>query len=97
MEGMADSLRESLESISALRVISRTSSMYYRGSSKPLPEIARQLNADAVVEGSVLRSGNRVRINVELIQTASDTHIWGGGYDRDLKDIFALQAEVARK
>ncbi|HEY3936577.1 MAG TPA: tetratricopeptide repeat protein, partial [Bryobacteraceae bacterium] len=97
VEGMADSLRQHLEVISALRVVSRTSSMYYRGSSKPLPEIARQLNADAVIEGSVLRSGNRVRINVELIQTASDTHIWGGSYDRDLKDIFALQAEVAQK
>jgi TolB-like protein/tetratricopeptide (TPR) repeat protein/DNA-binding winged helix-turn-helix (wHTH) protein len=97
VEGMADALRQHLEVISALRVVSRTSSMYYRGSSKPLPEIARQLNADAVVEGSVLRSGNRVRINVELIQTASDTHVWGGSYDRDLKDIFVLQAEVAQK
>ena len=97
VEGMADALRQHLEVISALRVVSRTSSMYYRGSSKPLPEIARQLNADAVVEGSVLRSGNRVRINVELIQTASDTRVWGGSYDRDLKDIFVLQAEVAQK
>lgn len=97
VEGMADSLRQHLEAISALRVISRTSSMYYRESSKPLPEIARQLNADAVVEGSVLRSGNRVRINVELVRTASDTRVWGGSYDRDLKDIFALQAEVAQK
>jgi TolB-like protein/DNA-binding winged helix-turn-helix (wHTH) protein/Tfp pilus assembly protein PilF len=97
VEGMADALRQHLEVISALRVISRTSSMYNQGSSKPLPEIARQLNADAVVEGSVLRSGNRVRINVELIQTASDTHVWGGSYDRDLKDIFVLQAEVAQK
>ena len=97
VDGMADSLRQHLEVISALRIISRTSSMYYRGSSKPLPEIARQLNADAVVEGSVLRSGKRVRINVELIQTASDTRVWGGSYERDLKDIFALQAEVAQK
>jgi len=97
VEGMADSLRQSLEGISALQVISRTSSMYYRGSNKALPEIARQLNADAVVDGSVLRTGNRVRISVELIQTASDTQIWGGSYDRDLKDIFALQAEVAQK
>lgn len=97
VEGMADSLRQHLELISALRVISRTSSMYYRASGKPLPEVARQLNADAVVEGSVLRSGKRVRINVELIQTASDTHVWGASYERDLKDIFALQAEVAQK
>jgi TolB-like protein/DNA-binding winged helix-turn-helix (wHTH) protein/Flp pilus assembly protein TadD len=97
VEGMADSLRQSLEGIGALRVISRTSSMYCRGSNKALPEIARQLNADAVVDGSVLRTGKRVRISVELIQTASDTQIWGGSYDRDLKDIFALQAEVAQK
>ncbi len=97
VDGMADELRQHLEVISPLRVISRTSSMYYRGSSKPLPEIARQLNADAVVDGSVLRSGKRVRINVELIQTASDTRLWGGSYDRDLKDIFTLQAEVAQK
>lgn len=75
VEGMADSLRQSLEGISALQVISRTSSMYYRGSNKALPEIARRLNADAVVDGSVLRTGNRVRISVELIQTASDTNV----------------------
>jgi TolB-like protein/DNA-binding winged helix-turn-helix (wHTH) protein/tetratricopeptide (TPR) repeat protein len=97
VEGMADALRQHLEIISSLRVISRTSSMYYRGSSRPLPEIARQLNADAVVDGSVLRFGKRVRINVELIQTASDTRVWGASYDRDLKDIFALQTEVAQK
>ena len=71
--------------------------MYYRASNKDLFEIARQLNADAVVDGSVLRSGKRVRINVELIQTATDTRLWGGSYDRDLKDIFALQVEVAQK
>jgi TolB-like protein/DNA-binding winged helix-turn-helix (wHTH) protein/Tfp pilus assembly protein PilF len=97
VDGMADALRQHLELISTLRIISRTSSTYYQGSSKPLPEIARQLNADAVVDGSVLRSGKRVRINVELIQTASDTRVWGGTYERDLKDIFALQAEVAQK
>jgi len=95
--GMADSLRQHLEGISVLRVISRTSSVYYRNTSKPLPEIARHLNADAVVEGSVLRSGKRVRINVQLIQTSSDAQIWGGSYDRDIKDVFALQAEVAQK
>jgi TolB-like protein/tetratricopeptide (TPR) repeat protein/DNA-binding winged helix-turn-helix (wHTH) protein len=97
VEGMSDALRQQLEIISALRVISRTSSIYYRASNKHLSEIARQLNADAVVDGSVLRSGKRVRINVELIQTATDTRIWGGSYDRDLKDIFALQTEVAQK
>jgi len=96
-EGMADALRQHLEGISALRVISRTSSMYYRGSGKPLPEVARQMNVDAVVDGSVLRSGDRVRITVELIRAASDTRLWSDTYDRDLKDVFALQSEVARK
>lgn len=96
-EGMADVLRQDLEGIRALRVISRTSSMYYRGSNKPLPEIARQMNVDAVIEGSVLRSGTRVRITVELIEAATDTRLWGGTYDRDLKDIFTLQSEVARR
>lgn len=96
VEGMADALRQHLESISALRVISRTSSMYYRGSRKPLPEIARQMNVDAVVDGSVLRSGDRVRITVELIQADNDARLWGDTYVRDLKDVFALQSEVAR-
>lgn len=97
VEGMADALRQHLETISALRVVSRTSSMYYRRGSKPLPEIARQMNVDAVVDGSVLRSGERVRINVELIQAPNDKRMWGGSYDRDLKDVFALQSEVAQR
>jgi TolB-like protein/DNA-binding winged helix-turn-helix (wHTH) protein/Tfp pilus assembly protein PilF len=97
VEGVADVLRQDLEAISALRVISRASSMYYRGSGKPLPEIARQMNVDAVIEGSVLRAGNRVRINVELVQAANDTRLWGGTYDRRLEDIFTLQSEVAQR
>ena len=97
VEGMADALRQHLEGISALRVISRTSSMYYRGSSKPLPEVARQMNVDAIVDGAVLRSGNQVRITVELIRAANDTRLWGDTYNRDLKDVFTLQSEVARK
>ncbi len=97
VEGMADALRQHLEGIRALRVISRTSSMYYRGSSKPLAEIAHKMNVDAVVEGSVLRSGNRVRISVELVQAADDRRLWDSSYDRDLKDVFTLQSEVARR
>jgi len=96
-EGMSDALRQQLEGISALKVISRISSVYYRGSNKPLPEIAHEMNVDAVVEGSVLRSGNRVRIDVELILAANDGRLWGGSYDRDLKDVFTLQGEVARR
>jgi len=81
VDGMTDALRERLEGISSLRVISRTSSMHYRGSNKPLREIARELNADAVVDGSVLNSGERVRINVELIQAGMDRHIWSNSYE----------------
>lgn len=97
VDGMTDALGYSLEGISALRVISRTSSMHYRGSSKPLPEIARELNVDAVVEGSVLRSGDRVRITVQLVQAALEKRLWGNSYEGDLRDVFVLQDEVARK
>jgi TolB-like protein/DNA-binding winged helix-turn-helix (wHTH) protein/lipopolysaccharide biosynthesis regulator YciM len=96
-EGMSDVLRQDLEGVSALRVISRTSSMYYRGNAKPLPEIARLMKTDAVVEGSVLRSGDRVRITVELVQAANDRRLWGGSYDRRLQDVFTLQSEVAKR
>jgi TolB-like protein/DNA-binding winged helix-turn-helix (wHTH) protein len=97
VDGMTDALRERLEGISALRVISRTSSMHYRGSSKSLREIARELNVDAVVDGSVLSSGERVRINVELIQAGMDQHMWSNSYEGDPRDIFILQSSVARK
>ena len=97
MEGMTDALRQRLEGISSLRVISRTSSMHYRGNGKPLPDIARELNIDAVVDGSVLRSGDRVRINVELIQARTDRHMWSNSYEGDVRDAFILQAGVAQK
>ena len=97
VDGMADALRQHLESIRAVRVISRTSSVHYRGSSKPLPEIARELNVDGVVEGSVLRSGNRVRITVELIRVASNSRLWSNSYEGDLRDVFAMQTEVANR
>jgi TolB-like protein/Tfp pilus assembly protein PilF len=95
VDGMADALRQSLESIHALRVISRTSSVHYRGSGKPLPEIAHELNVDGIVEGSVLRSGDRVRITIQLIQAANNSRLWSNSYERDLRDVFALQGEVA--
>ncbi len=97
VEGMTDALRQHLEGVGSLRVISRTSSMHYRGNSKPLPQIARELNVDAVVDGSVLRSGERVRISVELIHAGMDRHIWSNSYERDLRDVFVLQSEVARR
>jgi len=97
----ADSLTEalitSLAKISALRVISRTSVMQYKGARKSLPQIARELNVDAVIEGSVVRSVDRVRINAQLIHATSDRHLWAESYERDFRDILALQSEIARQ
>ena len=80
---MTEALINSLAKIKALRVISRTSAMQYKRTHKSLPEIARELNVDAVVEGSVLRSGERVRITVRLIRSTSDQHLWAEAYERD--------------
>src|SRR5207245_8312752 len=88
-DGMTDALITDLGKISALRVISRTSVMHYRDAKKTLPEIARELNVDAVVEGSVLRSGNRVRISAHLIRARSDQHLWTESYERDRRDVLA--------
>jgi TolB-like protein/DNA-binding winged helix-turn-helix (wHTH) protein/Tfp pilus assembly protein PilF len=97
VDGMSDALRQYLQGIRSLRVTSRTSSMHYRGSGKPLPDIARELSVDAVVDGSVLRSGDRVRINVELVHAGMDRRLWSNSYEGDLRDVFALQADVARR
>lgn len=95
-EGITEALTTDLAQISALRVISRTSSEHFKGSRETLPEIARQLNVEAVVEGSVTRSENRVRITAQLIEAQSDRHLWAKTYDRDFQDILRLQDEVAR-
>jgi len=95
VDGMTDELIADLGQIEALRVISRTSVMQYKGVKKPLPQIARELNVDAVIEGSVLRSGDRVRITAQLIQAVTDKHLWAKSYERDLRDVLALQSEVA--
>jgi serine/threonine protein kinase/TolB-like protein/Tfp pilus assembly protein PilF len=95
-DGMTEELITNLGKISALRVISRTSVMRYKGTKKPLPEIARELNVDAVVEGTVQRSGDRVRITANLLHAPTDRHLWAESYERDLRDILALQSEVAR-
>ncbi len=95
-DGMTEELIATLGKLSALRVISRTSAMRYKKTDKPLPQIARELNVDAVIEGSVLRAGDRVRITAQLIQAATDRHLWAETYDRDLRDVLALQDEVAR-
>lgn len=95
-DGMTDQLITDLAQIGALRVISRTSVMVYKGARKPLPEIARELNVDAVVEGTVLRSGDRVRITAQLIQAAADKHLWAETYEGNLRDTLVLQTKVAQ-
>ena len=95
-DGMTDALIADLGQISALRVISRTSVMTYKGIRKRLPEIARELNVDAVVEGTVLRSGERVRITAQLIKVPDETHLWAQSYEGELQDTLALQNSVAR-
>jgi TolB-like protein/DNA-binding winged helix-turn-helix (wHTH) protein/Tfp pilus assembly protein PilF len=95
-DGMTDELITDLAQISALRVISRTSVMVYKDARKPLPQIARELNVDAVVEGSVLRSGDRVRITAQLIEAPTDKHLWSQSYEGDLRDTLAVQNSVAR-
>jgi serine/threonine-protein kinase len=95
-DGMTDELIGQLAQISALKVISRTSVMQYKDARKPLPAIARELNVEAVVEGTVRRSGERVRITAQLIEAATDRNLWAGSYERDMKDIFTLQSEVAQ-
>ena len=94
-DGMTDTLITTLAQIGVLRVISRTSVMRYKGARKPLPEIARELNVDAVLEGTVVRSGNRVRITAQLIHSATDTHLWAKSYESDLRDVLTLQSDVA--
>ena len=95
-DGMTDELISDLGQISALRVISRTSAMTYKHARKPLPQIARELNVDAVVEGTVLRSGDEVRITAQLIEASADKHLWSQSYEGELRDTLALQNRVAR-
>jgi serine/threonine-protein kinase len=95
VDGMTEELIADLSQVSALRVISRTSVMQYKCTKKSMPEIARELKVDGVIEGSVLRSGDHVRITAQLIQAATDTHLWAQSYKRDLRDVLALQSEVA--
>src|SRR5262249_22724447 len=85
-----------LAQIGSLRVISRTSVMAYKGTKKTLPEIGRELKVDGVLEGSVARVGNRVRITAQLIEARTDRHLWAKSYERDLSDVLALQSEVAQ-
>ena len=94
-DGMTESFISDLSRIKALRVISRTSVMIYKGATKSLPEIARELNVDAILEGSALLVGNRVRVSVQLISARTDDTLWSERYDRELEDVLALQGELA--
>jgi TolB-like protein len=95
-DGMTDALITDLSKIGALKVISRTSVMQYKGAKKALPEIARALNVDTVLEASVVREAGRVRVTAQLIEAATDRHLWAESYEREMSSILALQSEVAR-
>jgi TolB-like protein/DNA-binding winged helix-turn-helix (wHTH) protein/Tfp pilus assembly protein PilF len=95
-EGMTDALISNLGRIRALRVISRTSAMQYKDTDKPAPDIARELDVSHIVEGSILRAGEKVRVTVQLIDAKADAQLWTQSYERDLRDVLSLQREVAR-
>ena len=94
-DGITEALTTDLARMEHLQVISRTSTMQYKAAKKPLPTIARELRADVIVEGSVQRSGNHVRITAQLVRASTDKHLWAETYERDLNDILALQDEIA--
>jgi TolB-like protein len=96
-DGIQDDILTNLSKIGDLKVISRTSVMPYRGKEKNLREIGKALGVSAILEGSVRKSGNRVRVNVQLINALNDEHIWSDVYDRDLTDVFAIQTDLAKK
>lgn len=95
-DGMTEELIGRLSMIHGLRVISRTSVMHFKNTDRSVPEIAKILGADAIVEGSVIREGNRIRVHAQLIRGATDEHFWSETYDRELRDVLALQSEVAQ-
>jgi TolB-like protein/DNA-binding winged helix-turn-helix (wHTH) protein len=95
-DGMTEALVTDLGKISALRVISRTSVMQYKGTKMPLPEIARELNVDALVEGTVSRSGNHLRITTNLVQASPEKHLWAESYESEVGDILTVQGQVAQ-
>ena len=96
-DGVQDDVLTNLSKISDLRVISRTSVMQYRGRPTNLREIGKALGVSNILEGSVRRSGNRVRVNVQLIDANTDEHVWANDYDRDVTDVFAIQSDLARE
>jgi TolB-like protein/DNA-binding winged helix-turn-helix (wHTH) protein len=95
-DGFTEELVTDIAQIRALRVVSRTSTMTYKGTKKPLPQIARELNADLVLEGSVIRDGNRVRVTAQLINAPSDTHLWAQTYESSVNDVLDIQSQISR-
>jgi serine/threonine protein kinase len=95
-DGMTDALIASLAQIKAVKVISRTSVMHYKGTSETLPQIAKELGVDGIVEASVVRSGDRVRLTAQLIDARQDRHLWANNYERDITDVLALQSELVQ-
>ena len=95
-DGLTEALITTLAKIGGLRVVSRTTAMRYKEVRRPLPQIARELGVDAIVEGTVLRSNDRVRITVQLIEAANETHLWAESYERDLQHVLSLQSELAQ-
>ncbi len=93
---MTEALITSLAKFRALRVVSRTSIMRFKGTDRSLPAIAAELGVDAIIEGSVTRDGNRIRITAQLIDAETDQHLWAESYDRDFQDVFILQNEIAK-
>ncbi len=94
-DGMTEALIARLAAIHGLRVISRTSAMQFKGTRKSVPAIGKQLNVDAVIEGSVLRAGDKIRVSLRLIRANTEEHLWSSAYDRELRDVLALQSDVA--
>jgi TolB-like protein/DNA-binding winged helix-turn-helix (wHTH) protein/cytochrome c-type biogenesis protein CcmH/NrfG len=95
-DGMTDELTTMLAKDSTLRIVSRTSAMQYKGAHRPLPEIARELGVDGVLEGSIARNGDKVHMTIQLIQAPTDTHIWAESYDRNANDVVTLPKEAAQ-
>src|SRR2546425_7421393 len=96
-DGMTEELISALSKIAGLRVIARTSVMRYKDSKKPIGEIGKELNVSAILEGSVRKAGNKIRITVQLADPETEEQMWSERYDRDLADIFAIQSEIAQK
>src|SRR5437773_3740792 len=95
-DGVQDEILTRLSKIADLKVISRTSTQHYKSAPENLPEIARQLGVANILEGSVQKSADSVRVNVQLIKAANDSHLWGDTFDRKLTDIFSVESEVAK-